>query len=329
MRVLIIGGGGLTGRHIVRELVGLGHDVAVFNRGKSSATTAAEVEHLQGDKATLTTHRSAFGRLQPDAVLHMIALTREDAEQFVDTFLGIAPRAIVISSGDVYLAYGRLHGTEPGPAVAYPLTEDSPLRQKLGPEGEQYDKLEVERIATSEASVPCTILRYPAVYGPSDAQRRFYPYVRRVADGRPAILLGKVEADFRFSHVFAADAARASVLCVTNDRAAGRTYNVSEPGTPTHRERIEQLGAALGWHGRVISVPDADVPRDVAQPPSQPDFSHHLEMDSRRIRSELQFSEVVTSEEGYRQTAEWLLANPPSWANAPDYVREDALIAAQ
>ena len=39
---------------------------------------------------------------------------------------GVARRLVVISSQDVYRAYGRFHGKEPGPLEPLPVTEDSP-----------------------------------------------------------------------------------------------------------------------------------------------------------------------------------------------------------
>ncbi len=49
----------------------------------------------------------------------------------VEAFRGVARRVVAISSQDVYLAYGRLTGLEPGPAEPVPLTEHSPLRTRL------------------------------------------------------------------------------------------------------------------------------------------------------------------------------------------------------
>jgi hypothetical protein len=49
----------------------------------------------------------------------------------VGTFKGMTYRVVAISSQDVYLAYGRLTGLEPGPAEPVPLTEHSPLRTRL------------------------------------------------------------------------------------------------------------------------------------------------------------------------------------------------------
>ena len=63
----------------------------------------------------------------------MIAFTAPDAEALMAAFRGLARRVVVVSSQDVYRAYGRLIGIEPGPPDPVPLDETSPLRSRLFP----------------------------------------------------------------------------------------------------------------------------------------------------------------------------------------------------
>src|SRR5215831_12940386 len=99
LRVLLLGGTGLTGPHAVRRLVSLGHEVTVFHRGQHRAELPAGVSEIAG-AALPPAARSQ------DVVVHMWAMTEADAAGFVATFRGYAGRAVVISSGDVYRAYG-------------------------------------------------------------------------------------------------------------------------------------------------------------------------------------------------------------------------------
>src|ERR1043166_667409 len=50
LRILILGGTGLTGPHQVRYAVGRGHKVTVFNRGRHNERLPNGVEELQGDR---------------------------------------------------------------------------------------------------------------------------------------------------------------------------------------------------------------------------------------------------------------------------------------
>ncbi len=51
MRILVLGGTGFLGRHFVEGALQSGHDVTLFNRGKSGANLYPEVETLVGDRA--------------------------------------------------------------------------------------------------------------------------------------------------------------------------------------------------------------------------------------------------------------------------------------
>ena len=126
MRILIIGGTNFIGPHLVRWLAGRGHEVAVFHRGQTRAELPVSILHMAGDRSHLVDHRNDFRRFGPEVVVDMIAYTEEDARGLVGAFRGIARRIVVLSSGDVYRAYGRAIGTEPGPVEPTPLAEGAP-----------------------------------------------------------------------------------------------------------------------------------------------------------------------------------------------------------
>src|SRR5262249_9761655 len=199
MRVLIIGGTQFLGPPLARRLVGLGHQVTVFHRGGTQAELPPGVEHILGDRHDLRAHLGQFRRLGPEVVVDMIAFNEADALGLVATFRNLARRVVVISSGDVYRAYGRFLGLEPGPIESTPLTEDSSLRTVLFPYRNQaqgpddffhrYDKIPVEQVVMGAADLPGTVLRLPMVHGPGDPYGRLSPYLKRMDDQRPAIVL--------------------------------------------------------------------------------------------------------------------------------------------
>lgn len=296
MRVLILGGTTLTGPHAVRRLCALGHDVTVFHRGEHEAELPAGVRHLHGDFAHLP--RGMFDP-PPDVVVHMWAMTERDAEFFLDAFRGTAGRAVVISSGDVYRAYGRLTGLEPGPPDPIPLTEDAPLRQsrypyrKMAPAPDhwmtQYDKVLVEQVLMRQTDLPTCILRFPAVVGPKD-HRRFQRWLQPMLRGDAELRIQDGWAQWRWTHGFAQDVAEAVVLAVTHSASAGRVYNVGEAHAPTMSERLTEFARVAGWEGRILEVPAAELDEADRMPY---DFAHHLVYDTARIRAELGYREVV------------------------------------
>ena len=122
--------------------------------------------------------------------------------------------------------------------------------------------------------------------------------------GLPAIVLGRSQAAFRWTHGYVDDVAEAIVLAVVRERAKGRIYNVGEAETPTTKERIEAFGKAVGWKGRVVAVDDAKLPLHLRRA-SPPSFRQDLVYDTARIRRELDWKESVEPEEAFRRTAAW------------------------
>ena len=181
MRVLILGGTKFIGPHVVRRLAERGHEVTIFHRGETEADLPQSIHHVHGDFSEFPKHVDQLRALCPEVVLDMVPFREEDAQR-LKSFKGVARRVVAISSGDVYRAYGRLWRTEPGPPDPIPLTEDSPLREKLSPAGLDYNKTAVERALISEADLPATILRLPATHGPGDQQHRLYKYLKRMDD---------------------------------------------------------------------------------------------------------------------------------------------------
>ncbi|HEU0164373.1 MAG TPA: NAD-dependent epimerase/dehydratase family protein, partial [Thermomicrobiales bacterium] len=132
MNVLILGGTGFIGPHVVRHLVAGGHDVTLYNRGNSTANLPAGVGHIPGDRSDVASHADDFRAVSPDVVLDMRSMLESEARRIVETMIGIAPRIVTISSMDVYKAFGVLIGTETG-SVAVPFDENGPLRENSYP----------------------------------------------------------------------------------------------------------------------------------------------------------------------------------------------------
>lgn len=342
MRVLVIGGTKFTGPHIVRSLVETGHQVMVYHRGITNIPLPPNVTEIIGNKIELHKNEDVFTQFKPDIVLHMIAITAEDAWTFVRVFAGKAGRSVVISSLDVYRAYNRLRATEPGPLDPVPFRENAPLREKLYPyrspadggtepagqnrDMEEYDKILVERIILNEPDLPGTVLRMPMIHGPNDYQHRLFPYVKRMDDRRDIILLNADHARWRCTRGYAENMAHAVFLAVTNDLSAGKTYNVGETVAWTEREWIEKIGQVAGWNGRIVALTNDALPEHLR---SDADWMHHLVADTTGIRNDLGYREPVPFEEALSRTIAWERSHPPgnTGGNLFDYDAEDAAIS--
>jgi len=322
MRILFIGGSRMTGPFAVRDLVAAGHEIWLLHRSRSESPLLAGATQIQGDKADLLSLRQYLASLRLDVVVHMIAFTEADANTFIETVAGVVPRAVVVSSIDVYRAFGRIHRTEPGPPDPTPLGEEAPLREKPSIHGAAAEKIAVERIVRSHPKLSCTILRYPAVYGPGDHLHRLRGWVRRMDDGRPFILMGQSQAGWRFTHGYVENVAAALALAITKPQAADRIYNVGDAVTPTWAQWAEMIGSAAGWKGGVRIVPDDCLPRHLAD---NLDFRQGWAIDSSRIRRELGYAEAVPASQCLQRAIAWERADRgPDDSKEFDYAAEDA-----
>ena len=339
MRVLVVGGTHFIGPYVVTMLHQQGHDVTVYHRGLHEPQLPAGIRHIHSPDAAIPVLHfpSSLSNPPPDVVIHMFPVGEDDTKAAIARFIGVARRIVAISSGDVYRAYARLLGTEPGPLEPIPLDEDAPLRSVLFPYRDtakgpadwtyHYEKILAERALLS-ARIPATVLRLPAVYGPGDPYRRLRSCVKRMEDRRPAILVETVQANWRWTHGYVEDVALAIAAAAMDDRAVGRVYNIGESATPTMVERVQLIGRLMGWSGVVIPLPREQLPEHLRTPyePRQ-----HLVMETGRIRTELGWREQVTAEEALGRTITWEKANPPQSGDPgpEEYAAEDAVLSYQ
>jgi nucleoside-diphosphate-sugar epimerase len=330
VRILLIGGTGFLGVPLVCRLAAAGHDVAVFHRGRTQARLPECVQHILGDRDHLTDFARELRQLRPDVVIDLVAYVEAHSLGLLEVFRGFVGRSVVLSSGDVYHAYGRFTGIEPGPVERVPLGEEALLRTVLFPyramakgSGDllhDYDKIPIERTVLSDPALPGTVLRLPMVHGPGDHQHRLFPYLKRMDDGRRAILLDEGMAAWRCTRGHAENVAAAIALAATDERAAGRVYNVGEAVALTEADWVRAIGEAAGWKGDVVIVPRGRlaVPGNMDQ---------DLVTDTSRIRIELGYREEVPFTEGLRRTVEWERVHPPAESPAFDHAEEDRILA--
>jgi nucleoside-diphosphate-sugar epimerase len=313
MRIDVLGGTRFIGRAIVEDLVAAGHEVVVVHRGESEPEGLPDVEHVHADR------HEGLPTLSGEALVDTYALSAADA----DAPLAASPagaRLVVLSSQDVYAAYGELHAG--GHAHAVPLDETSPVRADRFPyrgryEGmDDYEKLDVEERYLARGG---TVLRLPMVYGEHDYERREDLVLRRVRAGRPAMPFGA--GTLRWTKAYVADAARAVRLAVEHEGAdlAGEVLNVGERRTWSIRRWAEEILAAAGAPLDLVTVADRELPDDLRITAA---VGQHLLVDSSKARELLGWSETAPAEAVARSVA-WHLANPPDEPAGGDWAADD------
>ena len=148
VKVVVLGGTRFIGPYVVQLLAEQGHEVTIVHRGETEAELPEAVEHVHTEFPRLSDELDRLGLKAVDVVLDMVPYLDKGGHGVL-AFGGIAERGVVITSCDVYRAFGRLWRSELGPPDPVPLTEESPLRSlpapDAGSEEVAYDNLDVEK----------------------------------------------------------------------------------------------------------------------------------------------------------------------------------------
>ena len=241
MRLLVLGGTGFVGRHIVEDALTRGHEVTLLNRGRTAPGLFPGVELLRGDRAGDL--RALDGAGPWDAAIDVTGYRPEEVAASSRRLADRVRRLTFISTISVYDDVSRGGIDETG-ALA-PLT---------GAGGEaDYGALKVLCEQAAEAALPgrTLIIRPGIVAGPHDPTNRFSWWVARCARGGRVLAPGAPERPLQL--IDARDLA-AFVLDLT---AAGETGVFNAVGPPlTFGEMLAACcaaapGAELCW------VPDA------------------------------------------------------------------------
>ncbi|HEV2034835.1 MAG TPA: NAD-dependent epimerase/dehydratase family protein [Candidatus Dormibacteraeota bacterium] len=320
MRVIVLGGTRFIGRAIVDELVGAGCDLLIVHRGQLEPEGQAEAEHLHAERMDLASHRSQLAAFKPDAAVDCRALTRADAEVVVNA-LPSGIRTVVISSVDVYRAFGALHDERETDPV--PLDEDSPVRPNRYPYRgkmpgmDDYDKLDVEDVYLPRGG---TAVRLPMVYGEHDYQLREEFLLRRVRAGRARIPFGA--GTWLTCRAYVRDVARGVRLALESSAASSEVLNLCEDRSFSMRLWAHMILDAAGFDAELVRVADEVLPEDLKPTGT---MTQHIAASGRKARALLGWT-TSDPTETLRTTVRWHLDHPPVEQNL-DFSADDKALA--
>ena len=253
MNVLLTGGNGFLGSHVLDRLLADGHVVRLLLRNTSDTThirphlDAVEVRYGElRDPASLK--RAVDG---VEAVVHCAAKTTAvHCRTYYEVNAG-GTRNLVracAARGDGlrrFVQVSSLSVTGPG-TVAHPAREDDrPRPVSHYGRSKRLAERYVRRMRT-----PHVILRPAAVYGPRDTD--FFTAFKMVQQGLMPLIDGGRQL---FSLIYAPDAARAVARALTSAAAPGHTYHVANPDPLPQRQFLECMAGAMGARPLRIPLP--------------------------------------------------------------------------
>lgn len=221
--LLVLGGTGFIGPHLVRLAVARGHTVSIFTRGRRHADLPAVVERLIGDR---NGQLDALAGRRWDAVIDDSA-TNPDWVRQSTTRLATSGRYLFTSSTGVYYPYLRHGLTEADPV------HTDPKDPKDGSERYGTNKATCEAIVERVFASRGVVVRPTYIVGPGDPTDRFTYWPVRLAEGGTVLAPGRKSDAVQFIDV--RDLV-AFMLTLVEDNASG-LFNVIGPATPMTIDR--------------------------------------------------------------------------------------------
>jgi len=303
-KVLVTGGCGFLGSHLVERLVAAGALVTVFDSMRGGPATNLEgvadrVRLVRGDVRNRSDVEAALRETRPDVVYHLAAnasvpgSVEDPAYDFeanaVGTFvvldvlrvLGLKPRVVLASSGAVY-----------GQPDRFPITEDFPLRP-ISPYG--TSKLCAEHIARMFLDVygiPSVIARIFNSYGPRVPRYIVYDFLQKLRRDPTRLEIlgdGKQQRDF----TYVTDTV-AGVVLLAEKGEPGEAYNITSGQNHSVTELATMLVSVLGLKDVQFVYTGSSWAGD----------AQYWKVDNSRLHG-LGFDEGVPLCEGLRRTVEW------------------------
>ncbi len=277
MKVLYIGGTGEISQACLEQSVAVGHDVSVFNRGRSRERLPAGVTQIIGDLRD----DAGYGRLAAggfDVVCQFLAFEPAAVQRDVDLFAGHCRQYVFISTAS---AYRKPHD---GGAV----TEDTPLDNPFWEYSRKKAACEsaLARVH-AEGRLPVTVVR------PSHTYRKRFPstvidgdhLAWRLLQGKPVLVHDDGESLWTLTH--SADFARAFTALLGEPAALGDTFHITSDEAPSWRSVLQAVGACLGREPVIHGVASATLIglRPEWEGPLLGDKSNSMRFDNAHVRS--------------------------------------------
>lgn len=289
MDILIIGGTRNIGHLLTFELLRHGHQLTVFNRGKTPDELPADVRRLHGDRSDPTSLTEALAGKSFDVVIDMTLYNGRDAEHISKLLDGHAGHYVLISTGQVYLVRqsSRRPFTEDAyenPFIAAPRAGRDYEEWLYGVEKSQAE--DVLRDAFERRRFPVTVLRLPMVNSERDHFRRVHNYLARLWDGGPILL--PTGDHLRLRHVYGDDVVQAIRRVMAGGPGKGRTYNISQDETLSVEEFLSLLARIAQCELNVVRLPRPSLEEFSLFPDCSPFSDPWMsELDNTRSKLEL------------------------------------------
>jgi UDP-glucuronate 4-epimerase len=313
MRILVTGGAGFIGSHLVEKLLVAGHDVAIlddFNDFYDPQIKRANIARVSRDMAIHHVDlrendavRNVFHREKFEAIAHLAARAGvrpsiQHPQLYYDTnvdgtlhLLDAArvtgvERFIFASSSSVY-----------GVSKTVPFSEDQHLTQTISPYA--ATKIAGEFLCSTFSHLyrmRVVALRYFTVYGPRQRpDLAIHQFTRKIYGGKPIDQFG--DGTTRRDYTYIDDIIQGTMAALRYDGPLFDIFNLGESETIRLKDLIGAIENALGKKAKINQLPEqpGDVPLTCA--------------DISKARKLLGYEPKTPLSDGLPRFIDWFLRN--------------------
>jgi 2'-hydroxyisoflavone reductase len=258
VKILILGGTLFLGRHLVESARTRGHEVTLFNRGRTNPELFPEVEKLRGDRES--GDLEALRDRRWDAVIDTSGYVPRIVGESAELLAGAVDRYAFVSSLSVFTPPAKQGLTE-GDSVTRLADEGSEdVQAHYGPL-----KALCEQVVESAFPGRALNLRSGLLIGPHDPTNRFEYWVHRVARGGDVLAPDPSNQPVQLIDV--RDFSDWTIRLLESHEA-GTFHATGKPVTLS--EMLDECRAAAGSDARFVWIHEQFLLREGVEPPVLP-----------------------------------------------------------
>src|SRR6266487_3887083 len=311
MRILVTGGAGFIGSHLVEKLLAAGHEVVILDDFNDFYDPQIKHANIAGFAKDVTVYhvdlrdggsvRSLFHREKVDAIAHLAARAGvrpsiQHAQLYCDTNVsgtlhlleaarvtGVE-RFIFASSSSVY-----------GASKTIPFSEEQHLIQTLSPYG--ATKVAGEFLCSTYShlyQMRVVALRYFTVYGPRQRpDLAIHQFTRRIYGGQPIDQFG--DGSTQRDYTYIDDIIQGTMAALDYNGPLYDVFNLGESQTTQLKDLVLAIENAVGKKAKINRLAE------------QPGDMPHTYADISKARKLLGYSPTTKLSEGLPKFVEWFL----------------------
>lgn len=249
MKLLILGGTGFLGPHIVERAQARGHVMTLFNRGRSNTHLFPDLEKLVGDRNGDLT--ALEGRTW-DAVIDTSGYVPPQVDASAGLLADAVRQYVFISTISVYSTYPKPGMTEDDPVGTLPAPIENPTMQDVTATTYGPFKALCEQAAEKAMPGRVTNIRPGLICGPRDNTDRFTYWPVRLARGGETLAPG--DGFDRVQFIDARDLAAFVIHCL--EQGTTGVFNTNGPAEPlTVKEMLAGIAEGVEAKPKFVWVP--------------------------------------------------------------------------